>query len=217
MSAAPAANLRALELTCVVVEDQGMFMEMLGSMLSMRGGVRVAASAPDVAAGKAACAKHAPDLLVLDLDLPDGSGLAVAEHLLLHNSAARIIIVSGHAGGFVCPEWLNDNLQAVISKNDTFTALRQELDELLAFKRPAPRAKKDFADKLLSGREAEIFALMGEGLTTKEIAAKLHLSEHTVQSHRKRMAAKLGTWGSELVQRAIEHRVTFFSPEKGQN
>jgi DNA-binding NarL/FixJ family response regulator len=204
---------RPRELTCVVVEDQGLFLEMLRGMLNMRGGLRVAATALDVAEGRAACRKHQPDLLLLDLDLPDGSGLAVAKHLLEHNPAARIIIVSGHATGFVCPPWLHDNLHAIISKNDTFAALRTELDNILSLEDTTlrPRESKDFKAKPLIAREGEVFGLIGEGLSSKEIGARLHLSEHTVQAHRKRIAAKLGTTGAELVQRAIMQRQAFFA------
>ena len=201
------------ELTCVLVEDQGLFLEMLGGMINMRGGLRVVASALNVAEGRAAVAKYRPDLLLLDLDLPDGSGLEVAQHLLESNPEACVIIVSGHAGHFVCPAWLRDNLQAVISKNDTFSALRQELDDLLdpAKTNLRPRETKPFAAKPLTAREAEIFALIGEGLTSKEIGARLHVSEHTVQAHRKRIATKLGTTGSELSHRAIAQRRAFFA------
>ena len=202
------------ELTCVLVEDQGLFLEMLGGMLNMRGGLRVVASMLNVADGRAAVAKHRPDLLLLDLDLPDGSGLEVAEALLEINPDARIIVISGHATDFVCPAWLRDNLQAVISKNETFSVLRQELDDLLdsAKTNLRPRHTRPFAEKPLTAREAEIFALIGEGLTSKEIGVRLHLSEHTVQTHRKRLAAKLGTIGSELSHRAISQRRTFFAP-----
>lgn len=207
-------NATASELTCVLVEDQGLFLEMLGGMLNMRGGLRVVASALNVAEGRASVARHVPDLLLLDLDLPDGSGLDVAEHLLKHNPHARVIIVSGHAPDFVCPGWLKSNLQAVISKNETFSTLRQELDEMLspAKTKLRPRSTKPFTEKPLTAREAEIFALIGEGLTSKEIGARLHVSEHTVQAHRKRIAAKLGTTGSELSHRAIVQRRTYFAP-----
>ena len=203
----------ASELTCVLVEDQGLFLEMLGGMINMRGGLRVAASALTVTEGCTAVARHRPDLLLLDLDLPDGSGLLVAQHLLERQPDARVIIVSGHATNFVCPAWLRDNLQAVVSKNDTFSALRHELDDLLdpAKTNLRPRKTKPFAIKPLTAREAEIFALIGEGLTSKEIGARLHVSEHTVQAHRKRIAAKLGTTGSELSHRAIAQRRTFFA------
>ncbi len=209
-----ASGATVSELTCVLVEDQGLFLEMLGGMLNMRGGLRVVASMLNVADGRAAVAKHRPDLLLLDLDLPDGSGLEVAEALLEINPDARIIVISGHATDFVCPAWLRDNLQAVISKNETFSVLRQELDDLLdsAKTNLRPRHTRPFAEKPLTAREAEIFASIGEGLTSKEIGVRLHLSEHTVQTHRKRLAAKLGTIGSELSHRAISQRRTFFSP-----
>lgn len=193
-----------------------MFLEMLSGMLHLRGGLKIAATAMSVAEGKAACRKHHPDLLMLDLDLPDGNGLEVARDLIEFNPQSRVIVISGHASDFVCPTWLNRNLQAIISKNDTFQSLRSELDEILSVDETNmhPRERKKFADEALSGREAEILALIGEGLTSKEIGAHLFISEHTVQAHRKRIAAKLGTRGHELVQRAIAQRGTFFSPEK---
>ena len=204
---------RQRELTCLIVEDQVLFSEMLSNLLNMRGGLRVVASALDVTGGKAACTKYRPDLLVLDLDLPDGNGLLVAEHLLELKPSARIIIVSGHGSDFVCPKWLNGPLQAIIGKNDTFAALRAELDEILsAGKKVAqPRGRKVFTDKPFTPRESEIFGLIGEGLTSKEIGDRLHLSGHTVQAHRKRIAHKLGTTGAELLQRAIAQRQALFS------
>jgi DNA-binding NarL/FixJ family response regulator len=206
-------NRRPKTLTCVVVEDQGLFLEMLGGMLNMRGGLVVTATALNVAEGRAACTRHRPDLLLLDLDLPDGSGLDVARHLLDFKPSARIIIVSGHADEFVSPRWLHDSIHAVISKNDTFSALRGALDELLALHNNTarPRDTKSYQDKPLTAREAEIFALIGQGLSSKEIGGRLYLSEHTVQAHRKRIATKLGTTGAELMQRAISQRSVFFS------
>jgi two-component system response regulator DesR len=203
---------RPRNLSCVVVEDQGLFLEMLGGMLNMRGGLVATATALTMADGCAACTEHHPDLLLLDLDLPDGSGLEVARHLLDLKPSARVIVVSGHADEFVCPRWLHDNIHAVISKNDTFSALRGALDELLAVDETTPRIRdaKLYRDKPLTAREAEIFALIGQGLTSKEIGERLHLSRHTVQAHRKRIATKLGTNGTELVQRAISHRSVFF-------
>ncbi len=206
------------DVSCVVVEDQGLFLEMLGEMLNMRGGLRVHAGALTVAEGKVACQKHKPDLLILDLDLPDGDGLTVAEFLIRLNPSARIIIVSGHISDFVCPVWLNENLQATISKNATFTNLREELDEVIEVKYHGQRRPLAHVQEscLLTPREAEIFALVGEGLCTKEIAACLFLSEHTIKTHRKHIARKLGTTGLEMVQRASARQRAFHLPEAGR-
>ena len=64
-------------LRCLVVEDQTMFLQLLSGMLRTIPGVEVVATATTVAEGQAACAGDAFDLLILDLSLPDGHGLAV--------------------------------------------------------------------------------------------------------------------------------------------
>ncbi len=210
---------RQCTLECVLVEDQSLFLELLSGMLHLRGGLKITAIAMSVAEGRAACRKYRPDILMIDLDLPDGSGLEVAHDLIKLNPEARIIVISGHASNFVCPAWLNENLQAIISKNDTFESLRNELDDLLAVEETSvrPPKKAKFAESALSEREAEILALIGEGLTSKEIGVRLFISEHTVQAHRKRIAVKLGTRGQELTQRAIAQRGTFFLPRKDKD
>lgn len=209
------------ELTCVVVEDQGLFLEMLGEMLNMRGGVRVLAGALTVADGKAACKRHRPDLLILDLDLPDGDGIEVAKFLIEENPESLVIIVSGHIDEFICPSWLRKNLQATISKNSAFSHLREELDEILAvkqvrFRRHGTREAVT-EEGPLTPREAEIFALVGEGFSTKEIALRLFRSEHTIKTHRKHIARKLGTIGLEMVQRASARQRAFHPYGTGQD
>lgn len=206
------AAAHAGPLSCVIVEDQAMFLDMLGGMLSMRGGLKIVDRARSVAAGKKCCLQHRPDLLVLDLTLADGSGLEVAQTFLHANPAGRVIVVSGNASDFVCPAWLNGSLQAVIDKNETFQALWQELDELLGPARPGLTGHRDVAPAtLLTAREAEIFALIGDGFTSREIGERLSISEQTVQTHRKRIAAKLGTHGDELTRIAVTQRQSYFT------
>lgn len=208
----PDALPRATEVTCLLVEDQVMFRELLEGMLAIRGGLRIVGRAETVAAGIAECTFHAADVLLLDLALPDGDGLDVARRFVECNPSGRVIIVTGHAGSFVCPPWLDQRLQAVISKNETFQSLRAELDEMLPPARAmsedaAPRA----AGKSLTKREAEVFRLVGEGFSSHEIASRLGVSVHTVLTHRKRLAKKLGTRGLELTKRAVAQRVAFFT------
>ena len=208
----PGPRLRRAEVTCVIVEDQAMFLELLEGMLSIRGGLRIVGRAQTVAEGVATCAIQATDLLLLDLSLPDGNGLDVARAFVDRNPAGKVIIVTGHASSFVCPTWIEANLQAVISKNDTFQSLRAELDELLPPVRPtATGAAARGGTKPMTPREADVFALVGEGLTNQEIAGRLGVSVHTVLTHRKRLAAKLGTRGTELARLAVAQRAAFFA------
>jgi len=197
-------------LRCVIVEDQSMFLDLLAGMMAIQGGIRVVAEAHDVEEGIAACAKHCPDVLVLDLALPDGDGLEVARHLIAANPAGRVIVFSGHASDFICPPWLDGHLHAVISKNDAFESLRREIDTLTGRVAVQPQA---VSLRSLTPREAEIFGLIGEGLTSAGIAERLGLSRQTVQTHRKRIAAKLKTSGNDLVCRAVSQRAAFFAAD----
>lgn len=192
-----------------------MFLELLAGMMTLHGGIKVVARAHDVASGRAACMTQKPDVLILDLALPDGDGLEVARAAILANPAGRVIVVSGQASDFVCPGWLNDNMQAVISKNDAFESLRRELDEIT--RTPSEAADGDetsWSLNTLTEREAEVFRMIGEGLGSRAMAERLGLSEHTIQTHRKRIAAKLGATGYEVTRRAIAHRTMFFPADR---
>ena len=185
-----------------------MFRQMLVNMLLTVRGLEVAGVARTAAEAVAACEELEPDLLLLDLALPDGSGLKAARHLAKLKPDARILILSGEASTFVCPKDLARHIHAVVDKTQAFDELAAEIRALVpaAKSRVAnnPAAETDVRE-ILTPKEFEIFALMGRGMLSKEIAATLSISSHTVQAHRKTIATKLGTTGSELVQQAIRH------------
>jgi len=195
-----------MSLKCVIVEDQTMFRQMLHNMLQGTPDLRVVAAAASEAEGIQACERHRPDLLVLDLALPDGSGVKVARRLAKLNPAAKTVILSGEASTFVCPAELRQSVHAILDKTQAFDDLADELKALLPKARGGSTSarSKDVRDRL-SEREYQIFLLVGRGLMSKEIGEKLFISPQTVQAHRRKMAEKLGTSGSEFVQLAIKH------------
>lgn len=195
-----------MSLKCVIVEDQTMFLQMLQNMLDGMTNLKVAATARTEAEGIAACRKHRPDLLVLDLALPDGNGINVARQLAKAHPSAKVLILSGEASTFVCPPELESNVRAVIDKTQAFDALAEEIRALLPRTRPGTLAARggDWRE-ILSPREYEIFRLMGRGLISKEIADVIGISAQTVQTHRKKIAIKLGTTGDELAHQAVRH------------
>jgi DNA-binding NarL/FixJ family response regulator len=195
-----------MSLRCVIVEDQTMFRQMLHNMLQGTPDLAVAAAAGSEAEGIKACELHKPDLLVLDLALPDGSGINVGRRLVRLHPAARIIILSGEASTFVCPADLRASVHAVLDKTQAFDDLAAELKALLPKARGgSTSARTNEVRSRLSEREYEVFLLVGRGLMSKEIAEKLFISPQTVQTHRRKIADKLGTTGSEFLQLAIKH------------
>ena len=195
-----------MSLSCVIVEDQTMFLQMLHSMLQGIPQLKVAATARTKAEAIAACEAHRPDLLVLDLALPDGEGISVARKLAGIKAHAKTIILSGEANTFVCPADLQSHVHAVLDKTQAFDDLAEELKALLPTgRRGSSSARSKDVRERLSEREYEIFLLVGRGLMSKEIGDKLCISPQTVQAHRRNMAEKLGTTGSEFVQLAIKY------------
>ena len=201
-------------LQCVIVEDQTMFLQMLNNMLQAVPDLHVAATAQSEAQGRAAVEQHLPDLLLVDLNLPDGHGIRVAKRLAEVNPAAKTVILSGEASTFVCPPSLQRQIHAVLDKTQAFDDLAAELKALL------PRARGGSSSsratrirEQLTAREYEIFTLIGRGLMSKEIGETLGISSLTVQTHRRKIAEKLGTAGPELVQLALKHYHSTFGAQ----
>lgn len=194
---------------CVLVEDQVMFEQLLGALLQAENLVDIVATAHTVEKGMEACRKHRPDILLLDLALPDGDGLAVARTLAQLRPDARTIIISGQADTFRCPADLKKHIYSVIDKTRTFAVVRQELAGCLGQLVPGePAAAAGEVLARLSPREHEIFRLIGRGLSTKEIASAAFISPQTVETHRKKITAKLGLRASALVRYAALQNLT---------
>jgi len=185
-----------------------MFEQLLGSFIQAEDLVEIVAAAHSAKEGIAACRRHQPDLLLLDLALPDGSGLDVARALAECRPEARTIIISGQADTFRCPPDLKEHIYSVIDKTRTFAVVRQELCGCIVRMSPAGTTTGPGDIARLSPREAEIFRMIGRGLSTKEIAAAAFISPQTVETHRKKIAAKLGLRANTLIRFAILHGLT---------
>ncbi len=196
---------------CVIVEDQKMFAELLATLLRATPDIEleIVETVPNMAAGIAACERHRPDLLLLDLSLPDGPGLAVAERLHAVHPQGKAIIVTGQAASFVCPKSLSDVVVAVIDKSDAFGKLQAAINLFASERQRRPAefsGNRPLPQRIpLSARERQVLLLIGRGKTSKCIAEELGISVHTVHVHRKRMAAKLGARGNELRLQAYRY------------
>lgn len=199
-----------MTLRCVVVEDQVMFLQLLVAMLRTQPALEVVATAQGVIEALSACQQHQPDLVILDLALPDGDGVEVIEALRDFPEPPQVIVLSGQASTFVCPGELRHLVRAVVDKTRAYGTLTQEIQLMLQ-----PRGDQSASPVRgqLTQREQEVFALIGKGLPNRVIAEQLGLSLRTVETHRKNITAKIGTKGGDLVRlAALDLQMTIDSP-----
>lgn len=185
----------------VIVEDDPTLRAELVALFSAQAGLAVVAAFPDAAS---AVANTQPfDLAIVDIGLPDGSGVDVIRvlaakwpdaELMVHtiDEDSRTVydaIVAG-ASGYVLKGCSRDELLAAVRlllDDGSPMSPRIARTVIEAFRRQGAVAEK----YVLSAREREVLVAMEEGLSYKEIGARLHVSYHTVHTHLKRIYEKL--------------------------
>ena len=193
-------------LSCLLVEDQTLMAELLRSMLQTSPQIGVIRLARSVEEACHLIDQVTPDLLILDLGLPDGDGQQVGLHLLKHHPAPKIILLSAQLHDFKCDPSLLPHIHATVDKTSAYkelSAALKGLNEDLKNGPQKPDSQKGL--KTLSVRELEVFLLLGQGKSNRDIAMVLNVSVSTVESHRKAIAQHLGRSGAELVQLASVH------------
>lgn len=171
-----------------------------------------------------------PDIVILDIGMPNLNGLEAARQLLRHNSQCKVLILTiadtdevvravldAGARGFVLKsDAVRDLVSAVeaLQSNKTFFTSRVSemvLGGFLGRNRPASDGKPRFPD--LTPREREIVQLLAEGKSTKEVASYLDLSVKTAETHRSNIMRKLDLHSvSELVLYAVRNNMVQVAP-----
>ncbi|MCP9927703.1 response regulator [Cyanobium sp. CH-040] len=185
----------------LVVEDDPILRDFLVeevARLPVPGGhpVRQAAT---LAEARRALEQRPPHWVLLDIRLPDGSGLDLCPQLLQARPSARILVLTGCQGHSQLPAPLVPHVHALLSKAKGLEPLRRSIWSL---SREFDRELPDLS--CLSPRQREILLLLGEGLDTAEIAERLGITFSTAQTHRRQITSRLGLKGSRLIAMARE-------------
>ena len=217
MAESPLASRFMTGLQGLLVEDQSMFLELLLPVLEGIRGLEMVGTAGTAGEAITAVQRLLPNLLILDLCLPDRPGIEVAKALQQLRPQSHLIVLSGQASSFLCPPELQPMLHAVVDKTSAFRELRQEINRLLGRLPQAPSPERNAAGQdetaaetdpalapaPLTHREQDVLALIAEGCSSRAIAETLGIAETTVQTHRRALRTKLGVSGSELVRLAV--------------
>ncbi len=179
----------------VVAEDQALLRGALGSLLSLEPDMELIASASDGQEALETVRRERPDVLVTDIEMPNLTGLDVADALRSEGARTKVLIVTT----FARPGYLQRALQAgvlgYVLKDSPSEDLADAVRKVAAGQRAVAAELAESAWSLpvtLTARERDILRLVEEGRTNKEIARTLALSPGTVRNYLAEAASKLG-------------------------
>jgi len=194
----------------LIVDDHPLVREGLKVILARSAKFEVAGEAGAAAEGFRMAAKFKPDLVLVDISLPDGSGIDLTRRIKSALPETGILIVSMHskidyvteafkagASGYMvkesAPEGLIPALES-IAKGEYYldTPLSHPVIKKLIKSPEKDRAIADSAYKSLTTREQQIMQMLAKDFPVKEIAAQLFISSKTVENHRTNIKEKLG-------------------------
>ena len=191
----------------VLVDDHAIVREGFKRLIELEPDLDVVAECRNGDDAVEAVSQWRPDLVALDLSLPDGSGLPLIEHLLSVCVETRIVVLSMHDGDPYVSEALRRGASGYVTKGvapeELVAGLRAVMhgEVFLSSDLRERRAGRSSAGldpiSRLAAREREVFLLLAGGLTPKQVAAELGIGQKTVYIHRASLMGKLGA-GSEL-------------------
>ncbi|UOQ74914.1 response regulator [Hymenobacter cellulosilyticus] len=201
----------------VLVDDHRMLLAGLQMLLQPLDFISVVGTATCAAEAYAIVAQHHPDVVLLDINLPDQSGVDVCRQLTQAQPGLKVLalttlqeksyvtrMMQEGAAGYVLknasPEVLAEAITRVHAGKKYFS---DEIQELLLQPEPTPVARP-----LLTRREREVLALIAGGLTSQEMAEKLFVSALTIETHRRNLLTKFGVHNTAmLIRLAAEYQL----------
>lgn len=192
--------------TVLLVEDSDNTRERIAEAIISGGQFDLLAAVGTFTEGKQLLTELQPDILLTDLDLPDGNGIDLITLLssskLIKTELAIVVTIFGDEGHVI--NALKAGASGYLLKDDNFIEINNAIAQMVAGGAPispsiarhllgefspAASGKSDSTD--LSDREQEILTFVGKGYTSKEIGSMLDVSYHTVNAHVKKIYKKL--------------------------
>ena len=210
-----------MSIRVLLADDHAMLRDGLQALLQAAADIEVAGSASNGREALRLAAELNPDVIVMDITMPDMNGLEALALLREKHPRIRVVMLSMHSSSEHVYRALNAGAAGYLLKEsageDIVTAIRRVhagrsyMSPALAAleRRSAPRSDGGGPLASLSSRERQVLQLVVEGRSSSEIAALVHLSPKSVDTYRSRLMKKLGVGDlPALVKFAVRHGLT---------
>lgn len=193
----------ATSIGVVIIDDHTMFAQSLARLLDTEEDVQVLGTAATAAEGRRVVEQHRPRVLLLDVNLPDESGLSVATEVKEQWPETMVVVVTGSSDDNTLLAAVEAGCSGLLTKDRAASEVAEAIRAAAAGEslissaqlvRILPRMRRSHQEvgHDLTEREREILTHMATGASNREIAGKLFLSVHTVRNHVQGVLTKLG-------------------------
>jgi len=199
-----------------ITDDHYMVVEGIRSLLANERDIELIGSASSVESCRAFLRKLVPDVLLLDINLPDGNGVDLCKELRKKYPAMFILGISTFNQASYIREMMENGASGYVLKNATQKELTEAIHLASIGKTYMPfevartlkESEKNEENIILGRREKEILNLIKNGYTNAEMATHLHISSNTVDTYRKSLLSKLRAKNTaDLVRLAFLHKL----------
>ncbi|HVH66719.1 MAG TPA: response regulator transcription factor [Gemmatimonadales bacterium] len=207
----------------LIVDDHPLMRRGLVQLVAQEPDVDACAEAADATAAWTEAERLRPDFMVVDLSLRESEGLELIKGIRARYPEVRVLVLSMHDEKLYAERALRAGAAGYVQKQESPETVLQAIREVRAggvYLSPTMAARilhrlvgqttvmERSPLDTLSDRELEVLDLLGEGLSTRAMATRLHLSEKTVQTHREHLRAKLHLESrAELLRYAVARRL----------
>ena len=191
----------------MIVDDHPMVAEGIQSILESYDDINVVGCLPNGRAAIESVAELDPDVILMDLNMPEIGGLSATEILLERQPDTRIVILSMHDNPEYISSALSHGAMGYILKDVPTDEIKLAIDTVMRGERYLCTGAQGSRESLTE-REQTILLQLAQGKSNKEVALTLDISVRTVETHRKNIKRKLGISSTAgLTRYAMEHGV----------
>jgi len=215
-----------MSIRILIADDHAVVRQGLCSLLGQEPGMTVVGEVADGRSAVRLSTELAPDVVIMDITMPDMNGIEATHQIKTTSPGIKVVALSIHSDRRMVARMLAAGASAYLTKDSPFEELTRALRTVIGnqtYLSPpiADTVTKEYVRRLLkedessspapdlSDREREVLQLLAEGNSTKQIASELHVSDKTVETHRRQIMRKLNLHSlAELTKFAIREGLT---------